>query len=913
MLQWGRWCGAVALATSALACAQVSRPIVATTISDLYAGFEKPPDDARIMMRWWWFGPAVQHGELERELLAMKQGGIGGVEIQPVYAMALDDHATGFHNTPYLSPEFLDDVAFTARTARANGMRVDMTLASGWPYGGPHVAVDEASARLRVVAVDVPADAGSIALPSMGNGESMLASFVGAGSAAQWSPKGLQMAQLATANGRARFEPASQSRVCVFFIESRTGQQVKRAAVGAEGFVLDHFSRAAVESHLHTVGEPLMKAFGDHPPYAVFSDSLEVYGADWTDDFLAQFQRRRGYDLRPLLPALVKGDDATAAALRHDWGLTLTELIDENYLTPINTWAKQHGTRFRSQTYGDPAVSLSSNALVTLPEGEGPQWDRFSYTRWASSASHLYGRPITSSETWTWLHSPAFRATPLDMKAEADRFFLEGVNQLIGHGWPYTPPSVAEPGWSFYAAAVFNDHNPWWLVMPDVTRYLQRMSWLLRQGKPANDVAVYLPEDDAYAEFRPGKVSISDLMPQFITPALMQSIEAAGYNVDFIDAKAIATVGVPYGVLVVPHTTRMSAATAEQLAAYVARGGKVVFVGGAPTLAPGYLHAKEETNALTTAMSRIMASATQVKAVPEDAATGDALQGLLPPDLAFAGAHTGIGFLHRKLELADVYFIANTENSAQTITVDLRARRAHRTAWNVMTGDATTLPDGPLQLQLAPYESRVLVESDAALQTAKTGGSDASAATVLATLAKDWQVRFVDRSHGIVSSETMQSLHSWSDDAATRYFSGVGVYTHSFEVSAASLGAGHRIVLDFGEGERVAPNPAVRSGMRALLEGPLREAAAVYVNGERVGAVWCAPWTLDITKAVKTGSNMLEVRVGNTDINLLAGQTPPDYHLLNLRYGEKFRPQDRDHLQPLPSGMLQAPKIVEMR
>ncbi len=68
------------------------------------------------------------------------------------------------------------------------------------------------------------------------------------------------------------------------------------------------------------------------------------------------------------------------------------------------------------------------------------------------------------------------------MKAEADTFFLQGINQLVGHGWPYSPPSAGDPGWSFYAAAVFNDHNPWWIVMPDVTAYLSRVSYLLRQG-----------------------------------------------------------------------------------------------------------------------------------------------------------------------------------------------------------------------------------------------------------------------------------------------------------------------------------------------------------------------------------------------------------------------------------------------
>src|SRR5208283_3222544 len=89
-------------------------------------------------------------------------------------------------------------------------------------------------------------------------------------------------------------------------------------------------------------------------------------------------------------------------------------------------------TLLRSQTYGFPPVTLSSNRYADLPEGEGKasllMWRKFSDTRWAASAGHLFGRPVISSETWTWLHSPAFRATPLDMKAEADLHFLQGIN-----------------------------------------------------------------------------------------------------------------------------------------------------------------------------------------------------------------------------------------------------------------------------------------------------------------------------------------------------------------------------------------------------------------------------------------------------------------------------------------------------
>jgi hypothetical protein len=95
-----------------------------------------------------------------------------------------------------------------------------------------------------------------------------------------------------------------------------------------------------------------------------------------------------------------------------------------------------------SQVRVDQAAGKLRIERVDLPEGEGIQWKTLSSTRWASSASHIYGRPITSSETRTWLHSPAFRATPLDVKAEANVHFLQGVNQLIGHGCPSTAEGV---------------------------------------------------------------------------------------------------------------------------------------------------------------------------------------------------------------------------------------------------------------------------------------------------------------------------------------------------------------------------------------------------------------------------------------------------------------------------------------
>ncbi len=876
-------------------------------IAEVRQNFAAPPDDARIMMRWWWFGPAVKQTELEREILAMKAGGIGGFEIQPVYPMALDDVAKGFRNTPYLSDDFLGAVKFASQKAHENGMRIDMTLASGWPYGGPHVSADQASSCLRVVAVDLPAGAASVAAPAMENGEKLIAVFAGEGGAKAYKADALQRMDALPEHGHVTLIPAAGARVVVFYIAGRTGQQVKRAAVGAEGFVLDHYSKVAVESHLHAVADPLMKAFGATPPYAVFSDSLEVYGADWTDDLLLQFQRRRGYDLTPYLPQLTSGTSEVSATVRRDWGLTLTELLNERYLTPVDDWAKAHHTQFRSQTYGFPPASMSSNRLVALPEGEGPQWNRFSFTRWATSASHVYGRPVTSAETWTWLHSPAFRATPLDMKAEADCFFLQGVNQLIGHGWPYTPPGVAEPGWAFYAAAVFNDHNPWWMVMPDVTKYLQRVSYLLRQGKPANDVAVLLPNDDVYAHMEAGRTSLSDGMKDYVTPELTQQIESAGYNLDYLDAEAIQVAGIQYPVLVLPHVERMAPETLRAIAAYSAQGGKVIAVGGMPSRAPGLMHAEAVSAEVQKLAQGIFTGNANAQVIAHDAELGAALKSALTPDMKLAEESAAVGFIHRKLDDADIYFVTNTANQAVTTTASFRSARPVVTAWDPFTGEVQTAT--PMPLQLAPYESRVFVFSDKPVNAvAPVEG----AASVAADWTRGWSVSYAALGEKASAVQKVDEPKSWTDDPELRFFSGVATYAKTVTVSAAEFAGAKSFTLDFGEGIAILLG-ANDHGTYALLASPVREAAEVWVNGKRVGSVWHPPYALDVTGALHTGGNRIEIRVANTAINMLAGRAPADYHLLSARYGQRFIPQDVDDLEPLPSGILGTVHLLETK
>src|SRR6185503_979169 len=147
-------------------------------VADLQRLFQSPPDDSRIMMRWWWFGPAVTRPELEREMKVMKQGGIGGFEVQPVYPVVLDDAATGIQTLPFLSDGFIDALKFTSEKARELGLRLDLTIGSGWPYGGPQVSISQAAGRLRVERVRVAANARRVPVPAISAGEKLLAAFV---------------------------------------------------------------------------------------------------------------------------------------------------------------------------------------------------------------------------------------------------------------------------------------------------------------------------------------------------------------------------------------------------------------------------------------------------------------------------------------------------------------------------------------------------------------------------------------------------------------------------------------------------------------------------------------------------------------------------------------------------------------
>ncbi len=895
----------------------------AQNISDLQKNFQTPPADARIMMRWWWFGPSVTKPELERELRVMRDGGIGGVEVQPVYPLLPDDEKNGIKNLPYLSDEFLQMLRFTSDKTKELGMRMDLTLGSGWSFGGAKTPITEAAGQLRVERVKIDANTARIPLPSMIPSEKLLGVFYSRTTAKADTEYSFREAKDIHDDNVWFTDALENGSEVIFFISGKSGMQVKRPSFGAEGYVLNHLDKPSVNNYLKNTGDRLFQAFDkNNVPFSVFCDSLEVYNQDWTDDFLAEFQKRRGYDLKPLLPHLVLDLGGQTADIRYDWGRTITEVFNERFMIPMQAWSKKNNTKFRIQGYGIPPAAISSNQWADISDGEGAQWKVVRAARWASSANHIYGREVTSSETWTWLNSPVFRATPLDMKAEADIHFLQGINQLIGHGWGYTPPQVEYPGWRFYAAGAYSEQNPWWIVMPDLSAYLQRISWLMRQGKQQNDVALYLPNADAYAHFSAGKVHLIDAERELVGEKLMPALFESGYNLDFFDDGMLNTVGKiekenlvlgasKYKAVVLPGIERIPLESLRKLDEFVKSGGILLATRRKPEIAPGMKATDAEKAEVKSIAARLFDGTNpRVKFVQTDEEAGTVLKTILQPDAAIAPDAVNFGFVHRQTADADIYFVANTSNVKKNIEISFRNSGNNSEIWNAMDGKSVaanvksqTKDATNIILNFEPYQSHVVIFSKRQNAAPKIQTTISAASAI--DLNSDWTVII-----GKNPAVKMNQLRSWADDEATRYFSGTATYEKSFNLPANLLQSA--LKLDFGEPVSLEFE-VQRNGMRTYLDPPIKEAAVIYINDQRAGSVWCPPYSLDITPLLKAGENRLKIVVGNTALNYMAGRKLPDYKLLNLRYGERFQPQEMEKVKVLPSGLTGNVRLISIK
>jgi hypothetical protein len=379
--------------------------------------------------------------------------------------------------------------------------------------------------------------------------------------------------------------------------------------------------------------------------------------------------------------------------------------------------------------------------------------------------------------------------------------------------------------------------------MPAVTGYIARLSWLLRQGKPANQVALLLPTDDAWAGFKPGKVSVTAAMQTMVPGKLMNAVLAAGYNIDFIDAEAIDRQGFgDHTLLLLPPTDRIPVKTLHKIHAFLEHGGHAEAIGKLPTL-------EDKGTLLPNA-----AQATQgIVLTPDAESAAKELANMVQPDFAMRDTDDFtrgvVGFLRRRLAAADVYFVANTSNRTVHLTAEFATRFTTGQQWSPDNGDAIASevkPSGVL-FELAPYQSRVFVFS--ANSPKALAMPEGLSPHPLADLSQDWSVRLV--AAGI--EQHMVLPFDWEQQPATQHYSGEAVYTR--EVKLACIPGGHVfLAVEGGEpepgapdapanaGERAKadllpngiPNPLITRpgpGMHAWYLAPIREAALVSVNG----------------------------------------------------------------------------------
>jgi alpha-L-rhamnosidase len=846
--------------------------------SDLYAGFVEPPAGSAPMMRWWWFGPDVQDAEIDRELEAMKAAGIGGAEVAYVYPLSTV-------TDPLPSPGFVAHLRHAADTAQRLGLRLDVTLGSGWSFGGPWVTDEHAARGLywetREVSV-TPLEIRRSGWP----GDALVAAFVADGSTQE--PRRNYVA-VPIEDGVAHV-PAGLGPRHVLLAHSRlTGQNVKRAAAGAEGKVLDHYSAEATKAHLAALGDPILDGVPAELLGSVFCDSLEVYESDWTPDLPAEFLSRRGYDVLPLLYCLaVEGPEAQT--VRADMWQTLTELYEERFIGVCREWANARGVPFRIQSYGTPPGTVSSYRYADLYEGEGWGFREVTQSRWATSAAHLYGLDVVSAETWTWVHSPSFRATPLDLKGEAHQHFLGGINQIVGHGWPYSPPDAPGLGWFFYASGALDDRNPWWVAMPELTRYLTRLSWLLRQGEHVADALLYLPNRDVAAvlgKAQGGQVDLFRATKPYLGDALPGAIRDAGLDFDLLDDDAVSVLEPgSRRVVVLARAHDVPGATLSWLEASVARGAKVVLVDSSVEV-PG--------------------------AVRSDVAgLADVLAEEVGVDLAVLPATPEVGVLHRRVGAVDVYLVAVT--GPQPWQGVVRPRSGSRfQVWDPMS--TTVLREGRVDdgvaLELDPYEAALVLVGDddegwPVVSGAGVRSDDARGQDTLVETA-GWQV-----SYGSEDPEPVSLPDRWEDHEETRHLSGTATYSTTFTLAEDS-----QVRLALGEARPVDAGTAEERGMvgrsfRAEVTPPVGDVAEVFVDGRKAGVVWCPPYVLGLGNLPR-GEHTLTLAVSNTLANAVAvdERTSQLVEQVEERYGTRFGMQDLELADVgVSSGLLSVPRLI---
>src|SRR6185312_12718565 len=510
--------------------------------------------------RWWWMGSAVDKADLAANIEKNAAAGLGGLELTPIYGVH------GYENqfVDYLSPKWMDLFTYTLGEAKRLGLGLDMTTGTGWPFGGgPLIDSAYACRELFYKTWSVKGGEGlsdSIRYQQEGyvhtDGRPTTISQLVEPVYANKDLQALALFQVRFPHSLPPFSLMAYSADGLFL--GWHGKMVERAAPGAEGNVIDHFSSKALRRYLSRFDT----AFEDHdlaPLRCFFNDSYEVDDSrgqsNWTTDFFDFFRRRRGYDLREHLPALFGKDTPdNNSRVICDYRETISDLLLEQFTKPWHDWAHAKGARIRDQAHGSPANILDLYAASDIPETEGSEILRYKF---ATSAAHVTGKPLASSESVTWLDEH-FLSSYADVKTALDKYWLGGVNHVLYHGTAYTPKSDPWPGWLFYASVHFTPNDPDWSAFYALNQYVARIQSFLQEGQPDNDILLYYPIYDSWSEPCEALLKHYDRMdPEFTGTGFKECAEFLqnhGYSFDYISDKQVQALTSPthYRAIVLP-------------------------------------------------------------------------------------------------------------------------------------------------------------------------------------------------------------------------------------------------------------------------------------------------------------------------------------------------------------------------
>ncbi len=665
---------------------------------------------------------------------------------------------------------------------------------------------------------------------------------------------------------------------------SLTGAKNRPATPAGSGYEADKLSPKYMEAYFHGYFDPLEKAlgplFGKSLRY-VMMDSWEAGTNNWTDEIAAEFQKRRGYNPTPYLPALtghvVESGDVSDRFL-WDFRRTLADLWADAHYGVMAARLREKGIGIYAEAAGVslemPEDTLLNKSKVEIPMGEfwvrdlHPRLMYLQDVRGAASASHAYGKPLVATESFTG----GGYESPFTLKKVADYWLAQGINRLVFHTSAHQPLDT-KPG-NTMVGTHLNRNITWAEQAKPFFTYLARDSFMLQQGKFVADLAYLLNE---------GAPSTPPIWAAGTLPTPPEGFDYDFINADVLlnrmtvgdDGRLMLPDGMSYRILVLPQTDRMRPELLRKIKELVLGGA--ILLGPKPTRSPSlanYPAADAEVHALAAdiwgdldGVSRTIRYVGKGRVVWGWSPADTLAAAKIPKDFDYArGLDADVVWLHRRTADADIYYVANTTDRARDFEARFRVAGRNVEFWHPdtgaiepadysITGDRTVVP-----LRLAERESAFVVFRGPASVTSRSTSHPAT--TMIATVDGAWGVAFPDQlgAPPQIQLAKLESLTA-SAEEGVKYFSGTATYTKTINASHEWFRPGTAITLDLGR---------------------VGDIAEVSVNGHALGQLWKAPYRVDVTAALQPGDNKVEIKVTNEWTNRIAGDrsAPADKKVL---------------------------------